>query len=111
MVLDTLVVKELGSGDGLLDVLADNGDNEGADTMKLGVKELWNMLSEGAGKVFSLAEDGTQDYGTSDYNILMSDAQPENWDDKTGVNGDNSDIKPFSGEQAELDKTKCFKLK
>ena len=41
----------------------------------------------------------------------MSDAQPENWDDKTGVNGDNSDIKPFSGEQAELDKTKCFKLK
>lgn len=56
MVLDALVINKRGS-DGLADVLADDGiEDEGEEEMaKMGVEELWNMLSAGVEKVFDPA--------------------------------------------------------
>lgn len=83
MVLDALVIQKRG-GDGLADVLVDN-DAEGEEDMaKMGVEELWKMLSDGAAKVFDPSVEEAEDLSASDFDQLISSAQPAKWDDKTG---------------------------
>mmetsp|Transcript_6913 Transcript_6913/g.15782 ORF Transcript_6913/g.15782 Transcript_6913/m.15782 type:complete len:988 (+) Transcript_6913:60-3023(+) len=85
MVLDALVIKQRGSGDGLADLLADDGAEGDEEMAKLSVDELWNMLSEGAATVFNPAVDEAEDYGATEYDRLISEAEPAKWDDRTGV--------------------------
>ncbi|KAL7539940.1 hypothetical protein ACHAXR_009729 [Thalassiosira sp. AJA248-18] len=108
MVLDALVIKKRGSGDGdgLADALADDGAEESEEMAKLSVDELWNMLSAGAAKVFSPAAEGKADYVAGDYDKMIAEAEPSKWDDKTGGHDDN-DEKP----SAELDGTIFAKRK
>lgn len=93
MMLDALVIKKR-VGDGPVDVLIDEvEEGEGEEEMaKLSVEELWNMLSEGASKVFDPAVDKAEDYDAKDYDRLICEAKPSKWDDKTG--GRSSDAKP-----------------
>jgi len=94
MVLDALVIKQRGSGDGIADALddgAEGGEEDGEEMAKMGVEELWNMLSEGAAKVFDPAADDAEDYGAGDYDRLISEAEPAKWDDRTGGKDDNDD--------------------
>ena len=109
MVLDALVIKKRGGDDGLTGALADDDGDEDADMGKLNVEELWNVLSEGAAKVFSPAEDGRADFTALDYDKLITEAEPARWDDKT-ENEDSGDSKP-SAEESELDGTIFAKRK
>mmetsp|Transcript_39894 Transcript_39894/g.96016 ORF Transcript_39894/g.96016 Transcript_39894/m.96016 type:complete len:496 (+) Transcript_39894:197-1684(+) len=109
MVLDALVIKQHGSDDGLADVPADDGD-EGEEIAKLGVEELWNMLSEGAAKVFNPAEDGKEDYRAAEYDALILEAQPAKWDDKTEEHAGKGHGKPFE-EDSELPDGTIFSKK
>lgn len=92
MVLDALVINKRGS-DGLANVLADDSiEDEGEEEMaKMGVEELWNMLSAGVEKVFDPAVEAAEDWTATDYDRLISSAEPAKWDDKTGGDNDPSD--------------------
>jgi len=102
MMLDALVIKKHVGGDGPVDVLIDGGEGEGEEEMKkLSVEELWNMLNEGASKVFDPAVDKAEDYDAKDYDRLICEAKPSKWDDKTG--GRSSGVGGCN--QSELDGT------
>jgi len=88
----------------------DEDGGEGSEEMeKLTVEELWNMLSEGAAKVFSPTEDGKQDYAAADYDQLIEDAEPAKWDDRTG--GDAKGDAAPSAKEADLEGTIFSKKK
>jgi len=104
MVLDALVIKKRVGGNGPADALIDDGEEEGEEEMaKLSVDELWNMLSQGASKVFDPAVDKAEDYDAKDYDRLISEAKPSKWDDKTdgGSSGDKPSVEGCN--QSELD--------
>jgi hypothetical protein len=104
MVLDALVIKKRGSDGGLADALVDEGEEE-EEMAKLSVEELWNMLSEGATKVFDPAVDKAEDYDAEDYDRLICEAKPAKWDDKTGGGNSNEKSSVEGHNQSELDGT------
>ena len=104
MMLDALVIKKRGSDGGLADVLVDEGEEE-EEMAKLSVEELWNMLSEGATKVFDPAVDKAEDYDAEDYDRLIREAKPAKWDDKTGGGSSNEKSSVKGHNQSELDGT------
>jgi hypothetical protein len=104
MVLDALVIKKRGSDGGLADALVDEGEDE-EEMAKLSVEELWNMLSEGATKVFDPAVDKAEDYDAEDYDRLICEAKPAKWDDKTGGGNSNEKSSVEGHNQSELDGT------
>jgi len=105
MVLDALVIKKRGSEGGLADALVVEADDE-EKMAKLSVEELWNMLSEGARKVFDPAVDKAEDFDAKDYDRLISDAKPAKWDDKTDSGSSGVEKSSVQGhDQSELDGT------
>lgn len=110
MVLDALVIKNRGS-DGLADVLADDGgEDEGEEEMaKMGVEELWKMLSEGVEKVFDPEVEAAEDLTATGYDRLISSAEPAKWDDKTG--GDDESSAKASADMSKLNGTIFAKKK
>ena len=112
MVLDALVIKKRGSdglSDGLADVLVDD-DAEGEEDMaKMGVDELWKLLSAGVEKVFDPSVEETEDLTAMEADQLIASAQPAKWDDNTG--DDNATASEDPTDLSKLDGTIFTKKK
>ena len=93
MILDALVMKKRGEGDGSADALIadlDGDDDDGEEELtKLSVNELWSILSQGANRVLDPMVDRAADLTAEDYDRMLEEATPAKWDDSSTSGNDN----------------------